>query len=75
MGNPIDKTTLPMIYDMDTRMYTIYSEDLTLIGLQPFSIEAHLTDYPVTATPVQAVTSTIDIIDPCIDPFSLTMPA
>ena len=76
MNDPIDTTTAPLEHDTDTRTYTIYSEDYpNLIGIHPYSLEAHLTDYPVTRTPAQAVTSTIEIIDPCIDPFTLTMPA
>lgn len=74
MGDYVDAASLPMVYDADLRRFTIYSEDMDLIGKHPYSIEAHLTDYPVTRTRAQAVKSTIEIVDPCIDPFSLTMP-
>ena len=52
MNNVIDMTTNPMKYDTLTRTYTFYSEDFALIGSQPFTLEAHLTDYPVTKTAV-----------------------
>ena len=59
MNNSIDLTTMPMTYDTATRTYSIYSEDFSLIGSHPFTIEGHLTEYPVTATAIQAVTSTL----------------
>ena len=74
-GNPIDTTSAHMQYDTATRAYIFYSEDMSLIGLWYYTLEAHLTDYPVTRTAVEAVKSTMDIIDPCIDPFEFTMPA
>ena len=53
MDNPIDLSTAPMSYDEVARTFTIYSEDMSLIGLQTFTLEAHLTDYPVTRTAVK----------------------
>ena len=48
--------TVPMKYDTATRTYSFYSEDFSLIGFHIFTLEAHLTNYPVTATAVKAVT-------------------
>ena len=39
-----------MSYDMSTRSFAFYSEDFNLIGDHEFSIEAYLTEYPVTET-------------------------
>ena len=69
MNNPIDTLSLPMIYDAATQQYSIYTEDVNLVGTHPYTIEAFLTDYPVTATAPQAEASTIEIIDPCVNPL------
>ena len=54
MDSSIDESSDPMSYDEVTKTFTIYSEDMTLIGLQTFTLEAHLTDYPVTRMAVKA---------------------
>ena len=61
-----------MSYDEVARTFTIYSEDMSLIGLQTFTLEAHLTDYPVTRTAVQVESATLTIIDPCLNDSVLT---
>ena len=50
MGSAITAASTPVKYDTLTRTFTIYSEDFALIGAQPFTIAAHLTDYPSIAT-------------------------
>ena len=60
-----------MSYDSVTRTFSFYSEDYDLIGSHQFTLEAHLTEYPVTATSEKAVQSTIDITNPCLDPETL----
>ena len=55
-----------MSYDQATRTYSFYSEDDGLVGDHPFTLAAHLTDYPVTAAPAKA--ATITVVDPCLDP-------
>ena len=75
MGAAVGLVTAPMSFDTATRTYTFYSEDYGLIGIQPYTLEAHLTDYPVTATVAQAEASTITIIDPCLAPDSVVAPA
>lgn len=67
-SNYIDTLSSPMVYDTTSRTYSIYSEEFGLIGSHTFTLEGFLTDYPVTATATQALTSTIVIVDPCIDP-------
>ena len=44
-GVAIDLASSPMGYDSDTRTFSIYSTDVALIGMQDFTIEAHLVDY------------------------------
>ena len=56
MNIAVDTGTEPMKYDTASRTYSFYSEDFGLIGAQTFTLEAHLTNYPVTATAVKAVT-------------------
>ena len=77
-GSPIDLTTKAstgMAYDTATRTYDIYSEDFALIGDKTFTVEASLTTYPVTKSATPDASSTIEIINPCLDPFSLTATA
>jgi len=72
MNSVTDLSTDPMKYDSLTRTYTFYSEDFGLIGSQPFTLEAHLTLYPVTKTAAQAESALLTIGDPCPDPDSVT---
>ena len=57
-----------MAYDTTNRTFKIYSEDYSLIGPHAITLGAFLTDYSMTKTAPQAVTTTIEIVDPCIDP-------
>ena len=63
-----------MTYDPLTRTFKIYSEDTSLIGFYPITVEAYLEEYPTVRSPV-AKTTQIEIIDPCLSPFSLKAPA
>ena len=74
MNIAVNTGTVPMKYDTAIRTYSIYSEDFSLIGSHTFTLEAHLTNYPVTATPVKAVTANLEIGDPCGDPDSVVAP-
>ena len=69
MDAVIDDTSTPMTYDSGN--YLFYSEDFDLIGLQTFTLEAYLTNYPANATPEKAVTHTLEVGDPCPDPNSV----
>ena len=75
-GAAIDTTTKPpMAYDTDTasRTFLIYSEDFGLLGDRTFTVAAFLSTYPTaTKSPTPDASSTIKIINPCLDPFSLT---
>ena len=73
-GATIDTTTKPpMAYDTATRTFDIYSEDFALLGDRTFTVAAYLTEYPTsTKSPTPDASSTIEIINPCLDPFSLT---
>ena len=75
-GAAIDTTTsTPMAYDTATasRTFLIYSEDFSLVGDRTFTVAAYLSTYPNSMTsPTPDASSTIEIINPCLDPFSLT---
>ena len=73
-GSPIDtttKATLAMAYDTATQIFDIYSEDFGLLGTRTITVMAYLTTYPVTQTATPDAATTIEIINPCLDPFSL----
>ena len=64
----------PLDYDPVTRKFTADSDDQSLIGLtKPYAVNATLSDYPPStyksATSV-AASSTINFVDPCLDPFT-----
>ena len=74
-GSPIDTTTKAatgMAYDTATQTFDIYSEDFALLGTRTITVAASLTTYPVTVTATPDASTTIEIINPCLDPFSLT---
>ena len=74
MGVIADSTTLPPVaYDSSTNTFKIYSEDLFLIGTHTLSVSAKLATYPVIVS-AAAVSTQIQIIDPCIEPQSISGP-
>ena len=60
-----------MAYDTASRTFTIYSEDVSLAGTRSITVEASLMNYSIIRT-TAPVTTTIEIIDPCLNPLSLT---
>ena len=72
----IDTSTKPpMAYDSATRTFDIYSEDFDLLGTRTIKVAAYLTSYPVIKTSTPDAETTIEITDPCLDPFTLTSSA
>ena len=61
-----------MTYQYQSRSFSIYSEKYTLVGNRVIEVQAHLVDYPEIKSGL--VSSTIQITDPCLDPFSLELP-
>jgi len=71
-GQAIDAITKPpMAYDTVTNTFDIYSEDRTLIGYQVITVAAYLSEYTLVKSSLPDVTTTIEILDPCLDPFTL----
>ena len=64
-------TSLPMIYDSKTGEFQIYSEDLSMIGLKTITLKASLEEYLITKASDQIFS--IEIVDPCISPVSLSV--
>ena len=56
-------------YDPTTLTHTVYSEDFGLIGIQPYTVTASLTEYMSVSSIASAQ---IEFIDPCPDPESVT---
>lgn len=63
-----------MAYYSQNRTFAIYSEDTALIGMTTVTVSAFLTDYPMIVSAVPE-TAQIEIIDPCLDPQSVTATA
>ena len=61
----------PVKYDGSTRTHNVYSEDETLKGIKPYTVQASLTDYPTTVSAVK--TANIEFKDPCPAPEDLTV--
>ena len=58
---------------MSITKFTIYSEDFLLLGANNIKVIAFLTSYS-SVTSGDPIETEITIIDPCLDPFSLTKP-
>jgi len=72
-GQAINTTTKPpMAYDTATNTFDIYSEDFILLGDRTITVAASMTDYAVTKTATPDASTTIEIKNPCDNPFSLT---
>jgi len=65
-------TKPPMAYNTATRTFEIYSEDFSLLGDRTITLAAFLTNYPITKSPLPDAPTTIKLLNPCLNPFSLT---
>ena len=77
-GSAISTTTKAskvMAYDTSSLTFDIYSENFALLGDRTFTVAAYLTNYPDTASSKPDASQTITIINPCLNPFSLTATA
>ena len=77
-GSTISTTTKAskgMAYDTSSLTFDIYSENFALLGDRTFTVAAYLTNYPDTASSKPDASQTITIINPCLNPFSLTATA
>ena len=64
-----------MSYDTSSLTFDIYSENFALLGDRTITVAAYLTNYPVTGSSKPDASQTIKIINPCLNPFSLTATA
>ena len=68
----LDPVTQPMSdavgYNPTTLTHTVYSEDFGLIGIQPYTVTASLTEYLSVSSIASAQ---IEFVDPCPDPESV----
>ena len=64
-----------MAYDTADRTFDTYSEDFAILGTRKITVAAYLTSHPVTKTTTPDAETNIEIINPCLDPFSLTSTA
>ena len=64
-----------MAYFPNLGLFDLYSEDLELIGTKIIKMEAYLADYTTTKSDMHHVQASIEIIDPCLEPDSITAPA
>ena len=62
-----------MSYAAVTNEFAIYSEDFGLLGPRTITVQTYFVEY-VAITSGPSEETVITIIDPCLDPFSLTMP-
>ena len=57
-----------------TRTIEIYSEDFDLIGLRKIEVSGFLKDYPSMRSELPNLTTSIEILDPCLRPASISDP-
>ena len=63
-----------MRYDASTRTFEIYSEDNALLGMRQIEVRGYFRDYPSIKSDLPNLTTTIEILDPCLKPASITDP-
>ena len=56
-------------YNPTTLTHTVYSEDFGLIGVQPYTVTASLTEY---SSILSIASAQIEFVDPCYDPESVS---
>lgn len=72
-GQVIDTSTKPpMAYNTLTLTFIAYSENFALLGDRTITVASFLTNYPITKSAKPDASTIIELIDPCLDPFSLT---
>ena len=77
-GSSITTTTKlsnGMAYNTSSLTFDTYSENFALLGDRTFTVAAYLTNYPVACSSKPDASQTIKIINPCLNPFSLTATA
>ena len=72
-----DPMTNPVGYDPASRTHTVYSEDFALLDGQlfkdyPYTVNAYLTNYPVTQSSLPDASALIEFRDPCPIPEQVT---
>ena len=69
----IDNLSVPLSYTAATNTFAIYSEDYAYLGLYDITVDAYLTGYTTVSVGTPLLTK-LEIIDPCLDPFSFSVP-
>jgi hypothetical protein len=66
---PFDDTMTDAVgYNPATLTHSIYSENFSLLGIQPYTVTATLAEYSSVSTTANAE---IEFLDPCPDPESV----
>ena len=52
-------------YNSNTLTHSVYSENFALLGVQPYTVTASLSEYSSVSTTISA---SIEFLDPCPDP-------
>ena len=63
-----------MSYDTVTRTIEIYSEDFDLIGPRTIEVRGFLKDHPLMRSELPNLSTSIEILDPCLTPTSIADP-
>ena len=68
--NPVTQPMADAVgYNPTTLTHSVYSEDFGLIGVQPYTVTASLTEYSSISSIASAQ---IEFVDPCSDPKSVS---
>ena len=74
-GVVIDANSTPLAYDTISRTFSIYSEDLALVGPHMIQVEGYFRNWEDVRTVEPHLKTTIEILDPCSRPASITVPS
>ena len=70
MGDSLTTSTTPMRYNQDMQTFQIFSSDEAIVGFQTIEITSYLREYPGVQSATE--TTTIEIINSCLNPFGIT---
>ena len=73
-GQQIDTSSMPLSYDTTTRTFEMYSEQMALLGTRSIAIQGYFRDYMHIKSAPPDLETTIEILDPCLRPASITNP-
>ena len=71
-GSAIDASSVPLSYDTMTRTLKLYTEDESYTGFHDIEVTGYFRSYPSVTSAAPNLKMAVEIVDPCLSPFSIT---